>query len=141
MRATAVVRTALVGRAFRFVKFGLVGASGYVVNTAALALFADAIGIHYLVGAALATQVSTLWNYLFTDAWVYRNRSAQRTHLSRFSMFWLMNNASLLVRLPMMWALTDLMGVHHLVSNVVSLAVVTILRFWASDDYIWSDAR
>jgi putative flippase GtrA len=118
-----------------------VGASGYVVNTAALALFADVIGIHYLIGAALATQVSTSWNYLFTDGWVYRNRSAQRNHLSRFSMFWLMNNASLLLRLPMMWALTDLMGVHHLISNVVSLGVVTILRFWASDDLIWADAR
>lgn len=124
-------------RSLRLIKFGLVGLSGYVVNTAALALFTDLIGIHYMVGAVMATQASTTWNYLFTDSWVYGSRDSQRSHFARFSMFWLMNNATLVLRLPLLWLLTSVLGLHYLISNVVSLGVVTVARFWASDEYIW----
>lgn len=131
----------LKARASRLIKFGLVGLSGYAVNTAALALFTDLAGIHYLVGATMATQVSTTWNYFFTDAWVFGSRSARHGHVARFSMFWLMNNATLVLRLPLLWFLTDGLGIHHLISNVISLGVVTIARFWASDSYIWRSTR
>ena len=128
-------------RAARLVKFGLVGLSGYAVNTAAFALFTDLIGIHYLIGATMATQVSTTWNYLFTDSWVYGLRDVPRGHIVRFSMFWLLNNAVLVLRLPLLWLLTSVFGIHHLISNVISLGVVTVVRFWASDQYIWADSR
>lgn len=140
-RLTADAAARLRGRASRFVKFGLVGLSGYVVNTAALAFFTDLLGIHYLIGATLATQVSTTWNYFFTDAWVFAKREAGRGHSVRFLMFWVMNNATLVLRLPLLWLLTSGLGIHHLISNVISLGVVTVARFWASDRYIWGDSR
>lgn len=130
----------LASRAVRFLRFGLVGMSGYVVNTAALSLFSNVVGIHYLIAAALATQASTAWNYVLTDLWVYGSRDVKRGRLSRFSMFWLMNNATLLLRLPLLWLLTSALGVHLLISNVLSLGAVTVARFWASDEYIWGDS-
>lgn len=141
MSETRVVPASLAARGLRLVKFGLVGLSGYVVNTAALALFTDIIGIHYLGGATLATQVSTTWNYVFTDSWVYRQASPSKAQLKRFSMFWVMNNAALVLRLPMIWTLTELLDMHHLISNALSLAIITLLRFWASDGYIWAAAK
>ena len=128
-------------RALRFAKFGLVGLSGYVVNTAALAVFTDIIGIHYLGGATLATQVSTTWNYVFTDGWVYGAATPARAHVRRFGLFWMMNNGALLLRLPMIWALTEVLSVHHLISNIISLGIITLLRFWASDSYIWAGSN
>lgn len=124
-------------RSLRLLKFAFVGLSGYFVNTGALALFSDVMGIHYMAGAIMATQASTAWNYALTDSWVYGSRNASRGHIARFSMFWLMNNATLVLRLPLLWLLTSIFGVHHLISNVISLGVVTIARFWASDEYIW----
>ena len=47
----------------RFVRFGLVGLTGLVVNTVALAAFTSGAGIYYVISAILATQVSTLWNF------------------------------------------------------------------------------
>lgn len=131
----------LTARALRLVKFGVVGASGYVVNTVALAFFTDLVGFHYLLGAVLATQTSTAWNYLFTDAWVYGARQARSGSLSRFGMFWLMNNITLVLRLPLLWLLTSVLGIHYLVSNMISLGIITVVRFWASDEYIWGESR
>src|SRR3954449_10990156 len=57
----------------RVVLFGLVGLSGIAVNSAALWLFhLQVFQVHYLVAAAMATQVSTLWNFILTDRLVFR---------------------------------------------------------------------
>ena len=51
----------------RFARFGVVGASGLVVNTLLLALLTDVAGVFYVVSAVIATQASTLWNFCFTE--------------------------------------------------------------------------
>ncbi|WP_107101263.1 glycosyltransferase, partial [Streptacidiphilus griseoplanus] len=47
----------------RMAAFGGVGLTGVGVNTAALWSFHHLIGINHLLGAALATQASTAWNF------------------------------------------------------------------------------
>ncbi len=57
-----------------FAKFLLVGASGLFVNSLVLWAFAELTALHYLLSAALATQVSTLWNFGLTEGWVFGKR-------------------------------------------------------------------
>ncbi len=121
----------------RFVKFGLVGVTGLVVNTLALALATGVLGIHYLVGAALATQASTIWNYVFTDRWVFATRQTGKGQTHRFAIFWTINNLGLLARGPMIFALTEWLHVHYLVSNLISLVAIMLVRYAASDLWIW----
>src|SRR5262249_25625299 len=80
-----------IGQALRFVAFGMVGATGLVVNTGALWFFYHVLGWNHLIGAALATQVSTAWNFVLIDTLVYRKR-ADGGHLRRAFSFFAMNN-------------------------------------------------
>ena len=64
----------------RFARFGLVGASGLVVNTLLLAVLTDVVGLFYVVSAIIATQGSTLWNFCFTELWVFSDRDHKRRH-------------------------------------------------------------
>ena len=57
-------RDGRINEAARFVGFGLLGLTGIVVNTAALWLFYHELSLNHLLGASLATQVSTGWNFL-----------------------------------------------------------------------------
>lgn len=123
----------------RVLKFGLVGATGLLVNTGLLALFTGVLGIHYLVGAALATQGSTTWNFVITDLWVFQDRDPNRHRWRRFGMFWAMNNGALLVRGPLLWFLTSVLGLHYLLSNLATLAAVMIARYLVSEFWIWHD--
>lgn len=123
----------------RVVKFGLVGATGLAVNTGLLALFGEVFGIHYLVGAILATQGSTAWNYVITDAWVFRGRVSGRSQLRRYGLFWALNNGALLIRAPLLWLLTTSLGMHYLLSNLITLLVVMVGRYLLSEFWIWHD--
>ena len=122
----------------RFARFGAVGLSGLVVNTAVLAFLTDFVGLFYVVSAVFATQVSTLWNFCFTEVWVFSDREARRGRGSRMALFFLMNNAALALRGPLLIVLTSGLGMHYALSNVISLASLTLLRFAIADSWIWA---
>lgn len=122
----------------RFSRFGAVGLSGFVVNELALALFAGVFGLDYLLGAILATQVSTTWNFALVEVWAFRDHTARHPWTRRAGLFFAMNNAALLLRGPIIVGLTDGLGVNYLVSNLVSLGVLTVLRFVLADNWIWA---
>jgi dolichol-phosphate mannosyltransferase len=122
----------------RLGRFGLVGATGLAVNTLLLALFADVLGLWYLLGAALATQGSTLWNYLLSDRWVFRGREPSMGPLARGTTFFAMNNVALVLRIPLLYVLVSGLGFHHLLGNVISLLVLSLVRFGVADSYVWA---
>jgi glycosyltransferase involved in cell wall biosynthesis len=128
-------------RAWNFGRFGAVGLSGLLVNVVAFALFVRLLGVHYLAAAALATQVSTLWNFALTEAWIFSARSRRRSAAARAGMFFLMNNVALVARAPMLVVLVATLGVNDQLSNVVSLAALTVVRFGVADRWIWSKER
>ena len=47
----------------QLVKFGVVGASGYVVNLAVYTLLLDQAGLHYVAAATGSFLVAASWNY------------------------------------------------------------------------------
>jgi putative flippase GtrA len=130
-------RLRLAGQA-NFVRFLIVGASGLVVNSLTLAAFTELTAIHYIVSAVLATQVSTLWNFGWTEGWVFGKRGTQHAFWQRLVSFLAMNNVMLLLRGPIMALLVDRFGIHYVVSNLASLFAMTILRYLLADKWIWN---
>lgn len=121
----------------QFIKFLLVGASGVLVNSLLLALTTEVLGLHYLLSTLVATVGSTLWNFGLTEAWVFGNRQSTGGLWGRLSKFFVLNQLALAVRAPLMVLLTSGLGLHYLVSNLVSLAVLTLARFICVDKWIW----
>jgi dolichol-phosphate mannosyltransferase len=127
--------------ASRFGRFGVVGLTGLVVNTLVLAALAGPLGMNYILAVVLATQGSTLWNFLLTEAWVFPDRKHRRSWIKRITMFALMNDAALVLRIPIVLALTSGLGAHYLVSNLISLLALTVIRFAVADTVIWGKAQ
>jgi putative flippase GtrA len=127
------------GKLERFIKFGLVGASGIGVNLASHALLTDLLGIHYLTGAVLATQSSSLWNFILTESWVFGDRRPEFGLLSRMAQFFALNNAALLLRGPIMYGLTSNFGLHYLLSNFISIMALMVVRYGLSEGLIWKE--
>jgi len=122
----------------RMVLFGLVGLSGVAVNTGALWFFYRMLGLNHLVGATLATQASTLWNFLLVEGLVYRGKGSG-TRFGRYLRFALMNNVLLLARLPVLQALVSA-GMEVLWANGVTLVGLFLVRFIVSDRVIYGAA-
>ena len=94
------------GLGLRMTSFALVGATGIAINSLALFLLTDVAGFHYLVSAVLATQFSTAWNFSLYETWVFSDRNQKETRLGRLIQFLIMNNATLVVKAPLLFLLT-----------------------------------
>jgi dolichol-phosphate mannosyltransferase len=120
-----------------FIRFCLVGTSGIVVNSAILWLATSVFGIYYLYSTAIATLVSSGWNFILTEWWVFRAESQQSSWLRRIVPFFLLNLAALVLRAPIIAGLTEGFHVYYLISNLVSLGLLTIARYLVSRSWIW----
>ncbi len=120
--------------------FAVVGATGILVNQAALWMQVRYAGINYAVAAILATQVSTTWNFSLNELLVFRGRGARHGLATRFAAFWAVNTGTLLLRIPMLALLTSVMHIHYLVSNLITLVMLFVMRFAVSDQLIWRPA-
>ena len=118
-------------------KFGAVGAAGIVVNQALMWSMVERGGLGYLLAAVLATQGSTTFNFFLTDRWVFR--SSRRVSTARCYLgFSAMNNAALVLRVPLLALLVSGFGLHYLVGNLVTLVALFAVRFTLSDRLIWN---
>ena len=119
----------------RMISFGLIGATGLVVNTGALWFFYHILGWNGLVSAALATQVSTAWNFVGVATLIYRRRPGGSRSRRAIS-FFVMNNLLMLARLPVLEALVKA-GATLIVGNALTLAALFVVRFVLSDRAIF----
>jgi dolichol-phosphate mannosyltransferase len=129
----------------RFIRFALVGLSGILINNAALVLFTEAFHVFYLLSAILATQVSTTWNFFLTEYWVFNDRQNDRrqshSFWTRLVGFYMINNALLTVRGPMISGMVEWLGLNYVIANVFSIALGTLLRYFVSDKFLWTTER
>ena len=121
----------------RAVLFGMVGASGLAANSVAFLALNDVLHGHYVIAAAGATQVSTLWNFLLLEALVFgaRKRGTWPVRLAKFAAF---NNVTLLLRVPLLILLVREMRMASGAANVVTLVVLFAGRFLFADRMIYA---
>jgi putative flippase GtrA len=113
---------------------------GLLVNQVLLWAWVAGAHGHYLLGAVVATQGSTLVNFLLLERWVFRRAKARRP-LVRLVSFAIVNNWTLLFRIPLLALLTSGLHIHYLISNAITLVVLFAVRFLLSDQFIWKESE
>jgi putative flippase GtrA len=58
----------------RFLRYNLVGALGIFVQLFAVSVLVSGLGVHYLVGAALAIELAVLHNFAWHERWTWADR-------------------------------------------------------------------
>ncbi len=121
----------------RALAFASVGASGIAVNLGTVAGLVSGAHLNYLVAAAAATQVSSLWNCLLTEHLVFADRAPRAGRRRRLTRSWLLNNAVLLLRLPLLALLVDGLGQAYLTATFLTLLAGFAGRFTVTDRLIY----
>ena len=118
-----------------FIKFGVVGAIGVVVNEGLLFLF-QSVGVYFLIAGAVAIEISILSNFVLNDLWTFRDRRSGNA-ASRLVKFNLLMLAGLVLNLAVLYAGVDYLGMTAEVANLVGIAAAFFLRYALSVKYAW----
>jgi putative flippase GtrA len=132
----------------RFMRFGLVGASGTVVNSLVLyfaqeVLLARIEPVSYRLkfSVALAILIATInnfaWNRVFT--WVDRNANATRPMLVLFAEYCAAAGVAIAIQFVVTTWLAQY--VHYLVGNLLAIVISSIVNYLANDRWTFRQRK
>ena len=109
--------------------FGLVGATGLVLNLAVMSLLL-ALGSHYLLAAVVATEVSIVSNFLLQERFVFADlRARSKGVVRRATQSLVFNNVEHLVRIPFLVLLVEGGALGEVTAQATTLAIAAVGRF------------
>ncbi|MBO0656916.1 GtrA family protein [Streptomyces triculaminicus] len=120
----------------RMLVFGLIGLTGFLPNLLGLTLL-TAAGLHYLPAEIAANQAGVLWNFLLTEAVLFRDRRAHRSRADRLARVAVLANADLLLRIPLIALLVGGLGLGVLPATALALLTTFVLRYAATEALVY----
>jgi len=129
--------------AARFVRFGVVGASGVVVDMSVLYLMHDPRGLAQPLVASkvVAAQLAIVNNFIWNERWTFADRvrdTTWRDHLVRFLRFELICLVGLGLNVLILQFCARTLGLHYLIANAVAIGAVTIWNFALNLRWNWA---
>jgi putative flippase GtrA len=108
-------------------KFGLVGASGYVVNLAVFAVLSEALDVHHIPAAVGAFCVAVTNNFLLNRHWTF---AAGDGHAGFQAMrFFAVSIAALTINLIALEALVSQASLGDLPAQAIAVAIAMPFNF------------
>jgi putative flippase GtrA len=118
----------------QLVRFGLVGAAGFIVNLAVYALFVHPIGVDYHIAAVAAWIVAVLNNFVLNRHWTFDARDGRaRFQAARFVLVSLVAFGFSLLLLTL---LVEGAGLAKVPAQALAVAASTPLNFLGNK--LWS---
>lgn len=128
----------------RFVRFGLVGGSGVLVDMGALYLLHDPrrLALPLVAAKVAAAQLAILNNFAWNELWTFRDRAALRpgaaARLARFARFEGICLAGVGLTVGVLWVCVQRLGMHYLPGNLVAIAAGTAWNFLLNLRWNWT---
>jgi dolichol-phosphate mannosyltransferase len=119
----------------QLIRFGVVGASGFVVNLAVYALFVHAIGVPYQLAAVLAWLVAVSSNFVLNRHWTF-DRPDGRVRHQALRFFLVSLAAFALVNLVLLTLLVEQAGLAKVPAQAFAVAAATPFNFLGNK--LWS---
>jgi dolichol-phosphate mannosyltransferase len=108
-------------------KFGLVGASGYIVNLAVFALLVKAASVHHIVAAVLSFGVAVTSNFILNRVWTFQARAGHAGFQA--ARFFTVSVGALGVNLIVLYGLVDLANAPTVASQAIAIAAAMPFNF------------
>ena len=118
-------------------KFGVIGASGYVINLAVFAVLNEAFDVHHILSAVGAFCVAVTNNFVWNRHWTFQAAGGHAGFQA--ARFLTVSILALGVNLILLFLLVDIAGASEVPSQAVSVAAAMPFNFignklWTFDE-------
>lgn len=117
-----------------FVRFLVVGGSGALVNSAALFVLYQLVGLPIVGASALSVELAIASNFVWNDRWTFRNTSLSMTRFVKFNVVCL---GGLVITTATAWVLVQQAEINYLLANLIGIALAATFSFIANLAWTW----
>ena len=115
---------------FQLIRYGFVGGIAFVADYFSLYAFTEYMGIPYLVSAAIAFMIGLTVNYVLSNIIVFTTHRLHNKWLE-FAIFAIIGVIGLGLNEIIMYCASELIGLHYMISKLISTALVFFWNFFA----------
>lgn len=120
-------------------RFVIVGTIAAGVQMALLWLFVDTAGVHYLIGAVVAIEITIVLSYVLNNAWTFRRM--QNSGVGGYVVGLLKTNlvrgTAIPIQLAVLYLLVDWQQVPYLLANAVAIVFSGLYRYVLDVQWTW----
>jgi len=121
-----------------FVKFGVVGGIGTLVNIAILYLLTEKIGVYYLISAIFSFIIAMSSNFILNKVWTFKENIKLGIG-KKYLQFGLVSVSALLVNLFFLYIFTEIFGIYYIISQILAIGIALIINFFGNK--IWTFSK
>jgi len=126
-------------RSARLVKFGLVGASGIVVNEGLLFFLVEGAALGPLVASPIAIEASIISNFLLNTGWTFRKSRNRSPHRVKFLKFQGITLVSLAINYAAFAFLHAYANMHYLLANLFGIVLAFFWNYFVNVRWTWRE--
>lgn len=119
----------MVPRFKQAMKFLVSGGSSALLTMGALFVLHGVWGVWHVLAATIAWVLGIALNFSLQRGWVFESASPERTR--QLVLFCVVNACTAALNALLMYAFVDLLGIHYLLSEFVSLGLLACVSFVA----------
>lgn len=111
----------------QILKFGVVGASAFIIDYSILYFLTEYLGVYYLLSSIISFIASLIFNYILSIKWVFDVNKKQT--IKDVIIFIVLSAFGLLINTFVMWLSVDVLKIHYMVGKIVATFIVMIWNF------------
>jgi putative flippase GtrA len=120
----------------KFIKFGIVGGSGVVVDFFFTWLFKEKFNVQKYVANALGFSIAASTNWFLNRIWTFNSQNPEL--LLEYTQFIFVSLIGLGINSLVLWLLTDKLKFNFYLSKLGAIAVTTVWNFFANYLYTFA---
>jgi putative flippase GtrA len=120
----------------KFIKFGIVGGSGVVVDFFFTWLFKEKFKVQKYVANALGFSIAASTNWFLNRIWTFHSQNPEL--LLEYTQFIFVSLIGLGINSLVLWFLTDKLKFNFYLSKLGAIAVTTVWNFFANYLYTFA---
>jgi dolichol-phosphate mannosyltransferase len=128
----------------RYLRFGVVGASGVGVDMAVLFILSDPrmLALNLSLSKALAAEIALVNNFIWNEIWTFGDLSAAQSHrharLERFGKFNLICLTGIGLSILLLNVQVRVLGMNVYLANLVAIVLVSLWNFALNLKFSWN---
>jgi len=124
----------------RFIKFGIVGGLGIIVNSAILYIGFDILGISLNLASPVAILVAIFFNFNLNNFWTWKERmlDAESTYVRRMWRYYIAAALGAVINYGVLMLCVKYLNIYYLIANLLGIFLGTVSNFLFSEFWVFS---
>ncbi|HHJ52888.1 MAG TPA: GtrA family protein [Caldithrix abyssi] len=126
-------------RIVRFIKFGVIGATGIVVNTSVLWILHEWLGLAVFLASPLAIGLAIFNNFTWNDRFTWKENRDRRkyTYWHRLWKYYLSASLGGAINYVSLLVLTEFFSFNYLIANLSGILLGMVSNFSLSEWWVF----